>query len=291
MKKFTLLSVSLLSLSVLMAVSSFAWFQLKNNGQLGEDIPTKGGIEILFSQIGDVEEAMMPASLKKGVVSDVNGLIDGEEYVPSNEELLPKKTNYEYDYVGGNLVTDNKYLEYPASIVYNQFQFASIYEAVSFKFFVRYFNVNDSLDKPIDELTKFTQEGALTFNFFLLDTKLTDDELESISTVKNNVSEKVTVEHLFEEKAKSDEKFKINIQGTKSDANLTKEQVRTNYCISSNFDESDYSYNFNLTGLTTNTDYYLIVESYYSLPDQMIEGNLPLTGKFVLDINYSQANL
>lgn len=288
MKKFTLLSVSLLSLSIVMAVSSFAWFQLKNNGQLNEDIPTKGGIEILFSQIGDVDEAMMPASLKKGVVSNVDGLIDGSEYVPSGEDLLPKKVDYEYP--AGSLITENKYLEYPASIVYNQFQFLSTYDSVSFKFFVRYFNVNDPLDTDIELLTKFTQGEALTFNFFLLDTKLTDQELESISTVKNSINDKVTVESLFVLKTNTDDDFKLNNSGNISTKELTKEQVRNNYCITSNFDSTDSSYNFELTNLTKNKDYYLIVESYYSLPDQMIEGNLPLTGKFVLDINYSQAN-
>lgn len=286
MKKFTLLTVSLFSLSVVMAVSSFAWFQLKNNGQLNEDIPTKGGIEILFSQIGDVDEAMMPASLKKGVVSNVDGLIDGSEYVPSDEELLPKKVDYEYP--DNKLTTDSEYLDYPASIVYNQFQFLTVYEGVSFEFFVKYFNVNDPIDTNIDDLTIFTQPKALTFNFFLLDTKLTDAELESISTVKNSVDSKVTIESLFESKAKEDETFKLNKAGVKSDSNLTKAQVRNNYCIPSEFNENDYCYYFDLTNLTANKEYYLIIESYYSLPDQMIEGNLPLTGKFVLDINYSQ---
>jgi hypothetical protein len=248
----------------------------------------RGGIEILFSQIGDVEEAMMPASLKKGVVSNIDGLIDGSEYVPSDEDLLPKKVDYEYP--AGSLITENKYLEYPASIVYNQFQFLTTYNSVSFKFFVRYFNVNDPLDTDIELLTKFTQGEALTFNFFLLDTKLTDQELKSISTVKNSINDKVTVESLFVLKTNTDDKFKLNNSGNVSTKELTKEQVRNNYCITSNFDSTDSSYNFELTNLTKNKDYYLIVESYYSLPDQMIEGNLPLTGKFVLDINYSQAN-
>ena len=288
MKKISLITVSLFSLSVIMAVSSFAWFQLKNNGQLGIDVNTQDGLEIFFSQTSTVDEAMMPAKLKKGVVSNESGLIDGEEIVPKGREVLPKvDSDYNYVINGNSFVSQSEYLEYPASIVYNQFELESAFTDLTFTFIVRYFNVDDDPSTDISTLDSFMQTEALTFNFFVMNQKLTNEELDTISTIKDEASSKVTVDKFLSNKATDlDSTFALKNGVNISDSDLTPAEVDS-YRLSSTGDNQTGIYTVDVV-VEQNVTQYLLIESYYSVPDALIEGNLPLTGKFVLDISYAQ---
>lgn len=289
MKKFTLLSVSLLSLSIVMAVSSFAWFQLKNNGQLDVDIHTQDGLEIFFSQTGTVDEAMMPAKLKKGVVSSDSGIIDGGEEVPKGPSVLPKiDGDYNYVISGNEFVSKNEYLEYPASIVYNQFEIESDYIELTFTFKVRYYNVDDEVGDDVDSLDIFKQVDALTFNFFLMNQELTDAELDTISTIKSTADTKVPVEKFLSEKTKEfDTLFALMKGDNVSNGGIEPNEVEA-FRHTSSGDKETGVYTVDVKLADVDLTHYLLIESYYSVPDALIEGNLPLTGKFVLDISYGQ---
>ena len=60
-----------------------------------------------------------------------------------------------------------------------------------------------------------------------------------------------------------------------------------NYRYTSSVVENSTSYNITVDNMVSNQMYYVLIESYYSVPDQLVEGNLPLTGKFVLDLRYT----
>lgn len=289
MKKISMLSLSILSLTVVLTVSSFAWFKLLNEGKLNVNIPTKTGVDIYFSQVDSQEGAMMPAKLKKGVLNGSDDFyINGQDKVPFGEEVLPEiDDDYNYIIDEGTFKPKNRYLEKPASIVYNQFELYipsqdhdNLNTNLSFSFFVKYYEVDQDEETEVYDLKTFMQTEALAFNFYVLkNNKLTKDQLNSISTADQNIVDKIKLEKLF---------FNENITLNNDEifgslVNFTDIKSYQYQAVGNN---QTGEYTFNIKNLNRDEKYSLLIESYYSLPDALIDGNLPLTGKFVLNMSY-----
>ena len=297
MKKLNLIAVSILGLVTVLTVSSFAWFQLKNNGILSTNVGTANKVVIHFSESGTNGESMVPAKLKKGVINSPSGTIVGNEASDLvGKKLLPKTENYQYVIENSNFVTQSEYLEHPASIVYSQFE--SMFtnsdstdtpQTFTLSFPVKYFNVDESVDTPINDLTTFLQVDALTFNLFVFTRELTSEELRTLTTNSDSAINNVTIEKFI-----IDNQASLGVHSNEGIGGLGEVEITTSNVES-------YRYNIRTTGESTTYSvrienlapsqiYYFLIESYYSLPDKLIEGNLPLTGKFVLNLTYSQVN-
>lgn len=297
MKKLRLIVVAIFGLITTMVVSSFAWFQLKNNGILSEDVNTRREIDIYFSEDGNGDGFMRPAKLKKGVINDPSGSIVGDgtgenESVPMGRKVLPSydEENFTYNVVNGELVPQSEYLESPATIVYSQFELLvdaeenSGTKTLNMEFEVKYFNV-DADDTDLSNATPFAQDNALSFNFFVLEQELTNEELETISTHVGAASSNKLIERFI-----VDNQIPVkNNSGTISYENEVTYSSINNYRYNARptKEGEKVTYSTSFSGLDINRAYYIILESYYNVPDQLVEGNLPLTGKFVLDLNYT----
>ena len=298
MKKLRLISVAILCLITTLVVSSFAWFALKNNGILSTDIGTRREIEIYFSEDGNSDGFMKPAKLKKGVLNDSTGSIlgTGEQasvMVPTQRNVLPAydEENWTYTVVKGELIPQSEYLESPATIVYSQFELlvdaeeSSDLKTLNMEFEVKYFNV-DADESDIANASSFLQEDALAFNFFVLEQELTKEQLDNISTHVGAASTNIMIEKFL-----VDNKVPVkNNQGTidyESDGISYSSINSYRYIATSSLIDSRVVYQTAFSGLEINRAYYIVLESYYNVPDQLVEGNLPLTGKFVLDLNYT----
>lgn len=298
MKKIGIIMMTIISLITTMVVSSFAWFQLKNNGVFSTDISTRKEIAIYFSEDGTNGEYMTPAKLKKGVINNQYGSISGNSEEPDkrlvDENVLPKfdEVNYVYEINNDHLVARNEYFETPATIVYSQFSVQMSTsdatsnlpkETLSLEFNVKYFNV-DANDETIGSAVEFEQMDALQFNFFLLEHELTSEQLSAISTHvgevdKNQMIEKYVVDNGI---------LLRNDLGPANLEDLTYQDVK-DYRYESRIQKIDGKdkYTVSFSGLEVNRIYYVLIESYYRVPDELVRGNLPLTGKFVLDMKYS----
>lgn len=298
MKKLGMIMMTIITLVATLVVSSFAWFQLKNNGVLSADITTRKEIAIYFSEDGTNGEFMTPAKLKKGVINDPTGSINGSskevDSLLVDENVLPLFDEETFTYVINNnkLVARNEYFEAPATIVYSQFEVQMSTsdatsnlptETLSLEFNVKYFNV-DANDETIGSAVEFEQMEALQFNFFLLEQGLSLDQLSSISTHvgepdKNKMIEKYVIDN--------DILLRNNF-GTINHLNATYEDVK-DYRVPAEIQtiEGKNKYTVSFAGLEVNRVYYVLIESYYRVPDELVRGNLPLTGKFVLDMKYS----
>lgn len=307
MKKLRLIVISIVCLVTALVVSSFAWFVIGNNGILSTPVSTGRQVAIYFSESGTNEEAMVPAKLKEGVLNE-NGYVYGDEEngipVPTGRDCLPQiDANYKYVLTNNNLtthvnhVTGDSYLETPATIVYSQFNVV-INDYVNenpsnvilnIKFDVKYYNVDEKTDKEISQLTSFTQTEALAFNFFILETELTEDQLKTISTKLNSSLNITTIEDFLVTNKDSIIVHKDNMNSDE-DPNFNVNTV-DNYRYKSKVIENSTSYNITVENIVPNQMYYVLIESYYSVPDQLVEGNLPLTGKFVLDLRYTTEDM
>lgn len=306
MKKLRLIIISIVCLVTTLVVSSFAWFAIGNNGLLSTPVSTGRQVAIYFSESGTNEESMVPAKLKEGVLNE-HGYVYGDEEngipVPTGRDCLPQiDENYKYVLTNNNLtthvdhVTGDSYFETPATIVYSQFEIVfndynnpnPSNQRLSLKFDVKYYNVDDS-GKEISELTSFTQTEALAFNFFILETELTEDQLRTISTKLNSALNITTIED-FLVTNKDTVIVHKNDMNSQQDQNFTVETV-DNYRYKSTVMPASTSYNITVDNIVPNQIYYVLIESYYSVPDQLVEGNLPLTGKFVLDLRYTTEDM
>lgn len=301
MKKMTLFIISIICLVTTLVVSSFAWFAIGNNGILSKEVSTGRQVAIYFSESGTNEEAMVPAKLKEGVLNE-HGYVQGSGNegipVPTGRECLPLvDENYKYVLTNSNLTTHvnkttgDSYLETPATIVYSQFQVVlndynenPSNKNMNIKFDVKYYNV-DEIGKDVGKLTSFTQTDALTFNFFVLETELTEEQLQTISTKLNSALNITTIED-FLVTNKETVRVRKDDMVSSEDPNFSLETVES-YRYESEVIEGSTSYNLTLRNIVPNQIYYILIESYYSVPDQLVEGNLPLTGKFVLDLRYT----
>lgn len=309
MKKIRLIIVTIVCLITTLVVSSFAWFAIGNNGILSHNISTGRQVAIYFSESGTNEEAMIPAKLKEGVIND-SGYIKGDGTdlvndiaVPTGKDCLPViDENYRYVLTNSNLtpqvneITGDSYLEYPATIVYSQFDLViNDYgetlsnQRLSIKFDVKYYNVDDDFEKEVSELTSFTQTEALAFNFFILETKLTNDQLKTISTKLNSDINITTIEDFLVTNKASVIVHK-NDMSSNQDQEFSIETV-DDYRYTSEVVQDSTSYNLTIDNIVPNKMYYILIESYYAVPDQLVEGNLPLTGRFVLDLRYTTENM
>lgn len=315
MKKIRLVIVSMICLVATLVVSSFAWFSIGNNGIFSEGVETDNQLIIDFAAAGSNKEAMMPAKLKKGVINSPQGTITGQsERVPMGMDVLPKHdSNWHYVVENDSLVSQSEYLETPATIVYSQFELTlesnsdSGYKDLEFSFVVKYYNVDQvkdgELKTPIAQLPVFNQMDALAFNFFVVEDKgLTQEQLDVISTNKGSARSNRTIEEFMVAESEKEENEKVKFHSKDqvdhlSQLNLEspniendiKNVIYNNYRYSANAtstNEKDY-YSVSITNLEVNKKYFILLESYYNLPDAMVEGNLPLTGQFVLDISYT----
>ena len=242
----------------------------------------------------------MPAKLKKGVINSPEGFIVGNsERVPKGSALLPSHDD-EWNYVveNGQLITDNQYLETPATIVYSQFALEigsaneSGYKDLIISFKVRYFNVDQIKEgenkTPIAELPLFEQMDALAFNFFILeDNGLSEEQLAIISTNKGTVETNKPIERLMVEQ-KEDLKFHSS-NGILDNSQLDFDNIGDNiesYRKTADIDEENKIFTVTFNNVEMNETHYILLESYYNVPDALVEGNLPLTGQFVLDLSY-----
>ena len=325
MKKGIIISVQLISLAVILAVSSFAWFQISIQNNLSPvDVPTKDGGEFVFSKNQYVEEALAPAKLKKGVLSgqtDSKWKIDGIE-VPTGEALLPRtKIDDETGYTIYDVSSEGKmqfkadgyqdYFEYPATIIYSQYRFIASGSNMKFSFDVYYPKLNAVIkeNEVIDEeklatdFNKLTQVDALSFNFFVTPYDslytLTEEELQSASTsIGTSNSGKKTIENVLSNKVTESGKYMdlygkeplITVNGANPEAKETQVKSARISSTKQNSDPTKQFYSFSLKELDTlkYSGYNLIVEAYYSLPDMLIEGNVPLNGEFLLYFNVSK---
>ena len=308
MKKIRLIIVTIVCLITTLVVSSFAWFAIGNNGVLSHNVSTGRQVAIYFSESGTNEEAMVPAKLKEGVIND-SGYIKGngtdlenDIAVPTREDCLPLiDENYRYVLTNSNLTpqtnktTGDCYLEYPATIVYSQFDLViNNYgepipnQRLSIKFDVKYYNVDDDSGIDVSKLTSFSQTEALAFNFFILETQLSNEQLKTISTKLNSDINITTIEDFLISNP--------NIIVHKDDMSSNQDQnysLKTidNYRYKSGVVQDSTSYNLTIDNIVPNKMYYILIESYYAVPDQLVEGNLPLTGRFVLDLRYTTNNM
>lgn len=307
MKKLRLIIISIVCLVTTLVVSSFAWFAIGNNGILSTPVSTGRQVAIYFSESGTNEEAMVPAKLKEGVLNE-NGYVYGDEEngipVPTGRDCLPQiDANYKYVLTNNNLtthldhVTGDSYLESPATIVYSQFNVVindyvnenPSNQILNLKFDVKYYNVDEKTDKEISELTSFTQTEALAFNFFILETELSENQLKTISTKLNSTLNITTIEDFLVTNKETVIVHKDDMN-SKEDPNFNVNTV-DNYRYKSEVIENSTSYNITVENIVPNQMYYVLIESYYSVPDQLVEGNLPLTGKFVLDLRYTTEDM
>lgn len=306
MKKLRLIIISIICLVTTLVVSSFAWFAIGNNGLLSTPVSTGRQVAIYFSESGTNEEAMVPAKLKEGVLNE-HGYVQGSGNegipVPTGRECLPLvDEDYKYVLTNSNLTTcvnettGDSYLESPATIVYSQFELViNDYEEnpsnqrVNIKFDVKYYNVDDDTGIEISDLTSFTQTDALTFNFFILENKLSEEQLKTISTKLNSSLNITTIEDFLVTNKETISVHKNDIT-SKMDPNFTVDRVN-DYRYESEVIQDSTSYNITIDNIVSNQMYYILIESYYSVPDQLVEGNLPLTGKFVLDLRYTTEDM
>ena len=138
-------------------------------------------------------------------------------------------------------------------------------------------------------MQSFTQTEALAFNFFILETKLTTDQLKSISTKLNSALNITTIEDFLVTNKDTIIVHKDDISSNE-DPNYSVNTVK-NYRYTGKVVENSTSYNITVDNIMPNQMYYVLIESYYSVPDQLVEGNLPLTGKFVLDLRYTTEDM
>ena len=307
MKKMRLVIVSIICLVATLVVSSFAWFAIGNNGFLSTKVKTNNQIVIDFDASGtDPEAAMKPAKLKEGVINDASGSILGKEdkvieKVPSGRDVLPlHDSNYKYVTSDGKtLQAKNRYLYTPATLVYNQFSilFATNDTEVETKdlkleFGVYYYSVDQILngeDKtPISQLYKFDQTEALAFNFFLVEDggSLTEEELVLLSTNTplRGQTPRMIEDYYFNQDREEDSKFTFKEHGNDIEDGTN---LSTYRYPARQIGDSD-SYTVVFEDLKVNQRYYLVLETYYCVPDAVIRGNLPLTGQFVLNVSYKE---
>ena len=225
---------------------------------------------------------------KKSVI----GITDGPSKIDEN---------YKYVLTGNKLTTHvnqttgDSYLEYPATIVYSQFEVVinDYHETPSnklmkIKFDVKYYNVDDE-DKEVYQLTSFTQTDALAFNFFVLETKLESEQLQTISTKLSSALNITTIEDFLVTNKDTIVVHKDDMTSDE-DVNFTVDNVDS-YRYKSAVVNDATSYNLTISNIVPNQMYYLLIESYYQVPDQLVEGNLPLTGRFVLDLRYTTEDI
>ena len=303
MKKLRLIIISIICLVTTLVVSSFAWFSIGNNGIFSQPVETNNQLLIDFAAAGSNHEAMMPAKLKKGVINHPSGTISKNESVPTGSDVLPKKENWKYVVENGQLVSNSEYLDTPATIVYSQFALTLAstteegYKDLEFSFKVRYYNVDQikdgELKTPIKDLPVFEQMNALAFNFYVVETSggLTEDQLNLISTNKGTVESNITIEEFMITKKNVSFHSKDGVDhlsGLTLQSENIEQTIYSNYRYDADAVEinEDKYYSVSITNLKVNQSYYILLESYYNVPDALVEGNLPLTGQFVLDISY-----
>lgn len=311
MKKMRLIMVTIVCLIATLVVSSFAWFSIGNNGIFSHPVSTMNKLVIDFTISGNNGEAMMPAKLKKGVINDPSGTIVGEnELVPKDRRVLPKYDEntwkYELNEEKNAFIPQSEYLETPATIVYSQFEIevldnehASGTKDVTLTFQVKYYNIEQLNDETvtINDLSYLKQIGALAFNFFVVenDGGLSSEELITISTHKGEITESRTIEDfIVSRNTDQDETNNILLhskEGSSSNKVTSCESVGAyrHEVEPLKDDEGKYTYEYSVTfeEFNINQKYYILLESYYSVPDALVEGNLPLTGRFVLDLHYN----
>ncbi len=319
MKKSILFIAEISSLAVLLAVSSFAWFQITTNINNPDNlvINTKDEAEFIFAKNEFIDEALAPAKLKKGVLvkdESNNWTFDGTNKVPTGTDLLPKTTtgdsgteyfvNSEGRMVSKtvNGIDYSEYFDYPSTVVYSQYRFIAFSKEITFNFDVYYPKISTQIDydktltkADLDrDFIKFTQEGALTFNFFVIpyhdDYTLTPDELRIASTSIGTANAgKKTIENvLVNHNTNAVQTNGMKLCGMDSGVISAKQEsdiVRINATKPTDATTNPYSYTFSLKNLPISdySGYNLIVETYYSVADMFVDSNIPLSGEFVLN--------
>ena len=305
MKKTLTAAISIMSLTVALAIGSFAWYKMPNNGLLSTDVGTKTkNLDIYFNETQSAQSSIIPAKLKKGVLNDVSGSIHGDtDQVPRGRLCLPKiDENYNYILTpdGRQFAPNGEYLVHPASVIYNQFQLRSGSSSsdpnarygVKFNYDIEYFNVDENGGQD-SVIQKFGQKDALAFNFYLSEgVGLTDEQLRTATIADTDISNKKTIENVFAENS-STIRLIHNKNYTLSNGTLTNSQVK-NYRfepiatqkVEASTNKTYYTYSVEIHNLKFNTTYYVILESFYSIPGALVEGNLPLTGRFIIKLDY-----
>lgn len=320
MKKPIMIIASSLSLAACIAISSFAWFRLANNGSITTDVDTQvmDGITLSFTPYDELEGTLVPSKMKKGVINnylgkDTDGYYTGKLdllRIASGEQVLPK-TNPHKDGHGKTLYYEYELdeqkklkvkpsedgrilMEEPSTILYRQFQLnlGSTTEgekSASFEMSIQYYDI---FDKP----QNLMQSDAISFSFYLMQKEigeegLSSDNLTSLSTTRKDCSSKKTLSQLFYTNQnlklvtfKKTNNSVYTLNGVES-FNLENQDSYHIVPLVSETDEG-FKLSFDVKGLSIKNTYYMITEIYYNLPDELLEGVLSLTERLNVAIDY-----
>jgi len=317
--KLITIVISSVALVCTVAVSSFAWFTMVNNGQLNIIVPTttEDGITFTTAEYTELEGSLVPAKMKKGVINNYQKMDDDLNFVtgkidlldvPTKEEVLPLRENHT-DAVGNVLFTTYKldgeefenpspYIEYPATVAYRQMPLAVGSKTLTkkdatFRMHIQYYDI---FNKP----KNLSQKDAFTFRFYLIknvekDKEGLEDEDLNILTTRtpgNGNKNKKTLDQFFYE---NKSRFSLlRMEESSGTFTLTAEEAFNYkhldmYRITPILTTEDgvEVMKFQLKDLDVNTNYTMLFEAYYSLPDELIEGDLCLTNKINVIIRYT----
>ena len=236
--------------------------------------------------------------------------------IPTSEEVLPlvktitdplgNPLYYQYDLnEDKTLKAGSEYLETPATILYRQFELRlgsieSTTKIASFDIKIEYYDI-------FNKLAAFKQSDAISFSFYILEGhSIPQEGLTSLSTIssfssggnKDNSSKKTLSEYLYtyNQSASEENKYKLSTfvnEGGKVFNYSRGEEWNTsnfyNYRVNPfivNTDEG-FTMNFELVGLDMNISYYVLIELFYNLPDELLDGALSLTERLNLEISYA----
>lgn len=315
---------AVIGLVATLVVSSFAWFTMVNNGQLNINVPTtvEDGITFATADYAELEGSLLPAVIKKGVINNHQDYNSGEGYqtgnldiidLPYKDELLPLRDNYtdtygntlyttyRMDETGKEFESPSVYLKSPATVVYRQMPMSigstsETTKSANFTMHVQYYDL-------LNQAQELPQSDALCFRFYLFENLATgkdgagleDSDLNTITTrmAGNDNSSKQTFDQFFYLNRDRFNLIRFGQEGTIYTV-MAEEKFQYNHLdmyritpVVSIVEGNYFTMNFTLSGLNVNTKYTMLFEAYYSLPDELLDGNLYLTQKINIIIQYS----
>lgn len=326
-RKITIMSMILF---LVCAISvTFAWYTSiqVNNGTLEIPVDTQvqEGIVLAFTPFSELEGILAPAQMKQGVINNhlvsnsdgsyTSGLLEKLD-LPYGEAALPK-LNEVKDALGtllyytystnpddfGNLVSGNQYLEYPATMLYRQFELSvgsliATTKNASFSIGIQYLSQEG---KFVD----MKQTDAVSINFYLVDSTFSNADLSSISTdrYESDLNKGKTWKTFSQLMYDNSNVYKI-YELTRSGKDYTIKDTPEVYNILKNktpdggkgyniipeykiYADGTFTLDFNLKNMIVNQEYHLLINIYYNLPDELLDGGLLVTNKIVLNIRYN----
>lgn len=236
--------------------------------------------------------------------------------IPTGKEVLPlvktisdplgNPLYYQYDLnKDGTLKPGSEYLETPATILYRQFDLKlgsieSSTKIASFDIKIEYYDI-------FSHLVGFTQSDAISFSFYILEGKsIPQDGLTSLSTIssfssgghKDNSTKKTLSEYLYSHNLSALEVDKYKLCTFTNERGQVYNYFETEEWNTMNFNtyrvtpftvntDDGFTMNFDLVGLKMNVNYYVVIELFYNLPDELLDGALSLSERLNLEIQYS----